>query len=237
MAGFPSFQMLSGARLLVIGGSSGIGLATARRAGAEGARITIASRNADRMDAARAQIGTGCETHVLDMTDAGAVDRFFDAHPPFDHVVVTAAALASGRVRDLPPATARATFESKFWGPYTVARAARIVDDGSLTLVSGAAARRPRAARAPVAAACAAIEALTRVLAAEFAPVRVNCVAPGLVDTPMLRAAIPPGGPPPSQPVARWGAADEIAFQILACACNPYMTGAVIDVDGGAFVG
>lgn len=232
----PAFSALASRRLLVVGGSSGIGRATARLAAMHGALVTVTGRSEQRAVEAAASIGKEVASAAFDMTDEKAVEAFFADNEAFDHIVVTAAEIRSAPIRDLPLETARATFASKFWGPYLVARFARFANDGSLTLISGAAARRPRAGRAPVAAACLAVEALTRVLATEFAPVRVNCVAPGLVGTPMLRAARDPHAPPPSQPVARVAAPEEIAFQILACAANPYMTGSIIDVDGGLAV-
>jgi len=233
----PDLTSLAERRMLVVGGSSGIGLATAGLAAARGAVVAVAGRNAERAAEAAANMGNGATSAAFDMTDEQAVAGFFAVSASFDHIVVAAAEIRSGPVRDLAIDTARATFASKFWGPYLVARFARLTDDGSLTLVSGAAARRPRAGRAPVAAACAAIEALTKVLAAELSPVRVNCVAPGMVDTPMLRAARVPGASFAGQPVPRPAVPEEIAFQILACAANPYMTGSIIDVDGGLALG
>lgn len=233
MMNFPGLDGLAGKRILVVGGSSGIGLAVAQSAAYHGALVTLAGRDADKAKAAAASCGADATGAALEMTDEAAVSAFFAGTGPFDDVVVTAAQLRSGKVRDLPVETARATFDSKFWGSYLIARYARIADGGSLVLTSGAAARRPRAGRAPVVAASAAVEALTKVLAAEFAPIRVNCVAPGLVDTPMLRAARDPESPPPPQPVARVADPLEIAFQILACLVNPFMTGTVVDIDGG----
>ena len=225
------FDGLAGQHVLVIGGSSGIGQAVAAMAARHGASVTIAGRDAARLAAAVATAGG--EGAALDMLDETAVEAFFASREPFDHVIVTAAQLRSGPIRDLPLADAKATFDSKFWGSYLIARHAKIAEGGSLTLTSGAGGRRPRAGRAAVAAATVAVEALTRVLASEFAPVRVNCVSPGLVDTPLLRSVRPASSPPPPQPVARVASPEEIAFQILACAVNPFMTGAIVDVDGG----
>jgi NAD(P)-dependent dehydrogenase (short-subunit alcohol dehydrogenase family) len=226
---------LTDARVLIVGGSSGIGLATARMAVEHGAQVTLAARDATRLAQAVTAVGAGCTAHRLDTADDAAVETFFGHQATFDHVVVTAAKLAPGRVAELPMETALANFNSKFWGSYRIARAAKIVAGGSLTFVSGAGARRPRPGRAVAAAACAALEALTRALAVELAPVRVNCVSPGFTDTPMLRAAFPDGAPAPAlaTPAGRVGAAEEIAFQVLACAANHFMTGAIIDVDGG----
>lgn len=225
------FDGLAGQHVLVVGGSSGIGQAVATMAARHGASVTIAGRDAARL--AEAVATAGGEGAALDMLDETAVEAFFASREPFDHVIVTAAQLRSGPIRDLPLADAKATFDSKFWGSYLIARHAKIVESGSLTLTSGAGGRRPRAGRAAVAAATVAVEALTRVLASEFAPVRVNCVSPGLVDTPLLRSVRPASSPPPPQPVARVARPEEIAFQILACAMNPFMTGAIVDVDGG----
>lgn len=225
------FDGLAGQHVLVVGGSSGIGQAVAAMAARHGASVTIVGRDAARLAAAVATAGG--EGAALDMLDETAVEAFFASREPFDHVIVTAAQLRSGPIRDLPLADAKATFDSKFWGSYLIARHAKIADGGSLTLTSGAGGRRPRAGRAAVAAATVAVEALTRVLASEFAPVRVNCVSPGLVDTPLLRSVRPASSPPPPQPVARVASPEEIAFQILACALNPFMTGAIVDVDGG----
>lgn len=233
MAEHLRFEALAGQRILVVGGSSGIGFAVAEGAAQHGASVTITGRDPAKAAAAAAALGRDAAAVTFEMTDEPAVAAFFAANPPFDHVVVTAAQLHGGRVRDLPIELARATFESKFWGPYLIARHARITERGSIVLTSGAGARRPRAGRAPVAASSAAIEVLTKVLASELAPVRVNCISPGLVDTPMLRAVRDPASAAPQQPVARVGDPAEIAFQFLACMLNPYMTGSVIDIDGG----
>ena len=225
------FDGLAGQRVLVVGGSSGIGRAVASMAAGHGASVTIIGRDAAKLAEAAAAFRGECA--ALNMLDEIAVEGFFADREPFDHVIVTAAELRSGPMRDFPLADAKATFDSKFWGSYLIAKQAKIRDGGSLTLTSGAGGRRPRAGRAAVAAATVAVEALTKVLASEFAPVRVKCVSPGLVDTPLLRSVRPSSSPPPPQPVARVAEPDEIAFQILACALNPFMTGAIVDVDGG----
>lgn len=225
-----ALDSLREARVLVVGGSSGIGLAVARMAAAQGAAVTIAGRDLSR---ARAAAGAAMQAASVDIRDEDAVADFCAAEPPFHHVVVTAAQVRAGFIRELSVAAARAMFDSKFWGSYHVARHARFVGAGSLTFVSGAAARSPRPGRAQLAAATAAIEALTRALAVEFAPVRVNCISPGIVDTPMLRAARTVTDAPLPQPVPRPAEPAEIALQILAAMVNGFMTGSVIDVDGG----
>ncbi len=228
-----AFDNLQDARVLVLGGSSGIGLATARMAAGQGAQVTIAGRSLDKARAAAAEADVPLEPVSLDIRDEDAVQQFFADTSAFHHIVITAAQFRAGPIRELPLAEARATFDSKFWGSYIAARHAKFADRASLTFIAGAASRNPRPGRAQLVAATAAIEALTRALAVELAPVRVNCISPGLVDTPMLRAAGFPIDKPLPLPVPRPAHADEIAFQILACAVNGFMTGAVIDVDGG----
>lgn len=225
-----ALDSLRGTRVLVVGGSSGIGLAVARLAQAHGAAVSIAGRD---LAKAKAAAGHTLHAHSLDIRDEDAVADFFAGLAPFHHVVVTAAQVRAGFIRELSVDAARAMFDSKFWGSYHVARHARFAGAGSLTLVSGAAARSPRPGRAQLAAATAAIEAMTRALAVEFAPVRVNCIAPGIVDTPLLRAARAVTDRPLPQPVPRPAQPAEIALQIIAAMVNEFMTGSIIDVDGG----
>jgi NAD(P)-dependent dehydrogenase (short-subunit alcohol dehydrogenase family) len=228
-------QSLAGSRVLVVGGSSGIGLAVAAMAARRDAQVTVAGRDQGRLDAAIEEIGAGCVGRRMDTTDDASVEEFFASSGPFDHVVVTAAKPGGGSVRDLPMEEALQLFSSKFWGSYRVARLAQVAPGGSITFVSGLAGRRPRPHRVVVGAACAALESMTRGLALELAPVRVNCVSPGITDTPLLRAGFPNGIEhlAESSPTGRVGEPDEIAMQILACAENGFMSGSVIDLDGG----
>ena len=131
---------------------------------------------------------------------------------------------------------------SKFWGAYRIARAARIADHGSLTLISGTLSIRPRKGAALQSAINAAVEGLTRGLALEFAPVRTNCVSPGLVMTEMYEGLEGDArksmfeGAAERLPAGQIGAPAHIAVQIMACMTNPYMTGATIYVDGGGAI-
>jgi len=225
-------------RVLVVGGSSGIGEGTATAAAALGARLTIASRSQDKLRAAAARIGHGCETATIDIRDDTSVESFFAEAGTFDHVVMSAAEVQIAPVKTLTVAQAQASMNSKFWGTYRVARAARIADGGSLTLVSGAAAVRAAKGRSLQTAINAAVEALTRGLALEFAPVRVNTVSPGLVETPLWSnvdatrlAQIHQMGE--RTPVGRVGQPQDIAMQIVACMTNSFMTGSIIYLDGG----
>ena len=156
--------------------------------------------------------------------------------------MVTAAQLRTGPFKTVPMEDVRATMEGKFWGAWRVARAAEIRPGGSLTLVSGFLSIRPRPNSAIVSAANGAIESLARSLALELAPVRVNCVSPGIIDTP-IRAAMPEAArrdmlakTAAALPVGRVGTGDDIARQILAFMTIGFASGSVIYIDGGALI-
>ena len=233
-------MLLAGKKVVVVGGSSGIGLATAELAKAQGAEVIVASRSADKVKAAAAKVGaTGI---VCDVTNDDSVVNLFKSCGPVDHVIVSAAQLKSGPFKTVSMEDARSTLEGKLWGAWRVARAAEIKAGGSLTLVSGFLSIRPRPNSAIVSAANGALESLARALALELAPVRVNCVSPGIIDTP-IRAAMPEaarkdmlakiaGG----LPVGRVGLAEDIAVQILAFMGNGFASGAVVYIDGGALI-
>lgn len=233
-------MLLPGQTVVVVGGSSGIGLATAELAKKEGANVVIASRNKDRLNAAADKIGA--RPMVADVTSDDSVAALFKALGAVDHVVVTAAQLRSGPFKTVPMEDVRATMEGKFWGAWRVARAAEIRKGGSLTLVSGFLSIRPRPNSAIVGAANGAIESLARSLAIDLAPVRVNAVSPGVIDTP-IRAAMPEASrqellakTAAALPVGRVGEGEDIARQILAFMTIGFATGSIVYVDGGALV-
>src|SRR5471032_1316609 len=172
-------------RILVVGGSSGIGAATARAFADLGAAVLIASRNAAKLAETATGIGKSVSTAVLDTTNAEAVEAFFAKAGDFDHVVISAAQTPGGPIRTLALADAYAAMDSKFWGAYRVARAVQIADGGSLTLVSGFLSVRPNKSSVLQGAINAALEALARGLALELSPIRVNTVSPGMIDTPL----------------------------------------------------
>jgi NAD(P)-dependent dehydrogenase (short-subunit alcohol dehydrogenase family) len=233
-------MQLTGKKVVVIGGSSGIGLSTAELAKREGADVIVASRNPAKLDAVAERLNA--IAIPTDVTDDNSVANLFRSSGPVDHVVVTAAQLRTGPFRSVPMDDVRATMESKFWGAWRVARTAEIRTGGSLTLVSGFLSIRPRPNSAIISAANAALESLSRALALELAPVRVNCVSPGIIDTP-IRAAMPEEArkdmlskAAASLPVGRVGLGEDIAQQILSFMGNGFATGSTVYIDGGALV-
>lgn len=233
-------MQLKGKKVVVVGGSSGIGLSTAELAKREGADVLIASRNAARLDPIAERLNA--IAIPTDVTDDASVAGLFKRSGPVDHVVVTAAQLRTGPFKTVAMEDVRSTFEGKFWGAWRVARAAEFRSGGSLTLVSGFLSVRPRPNSAIVSAANAALESLARALALELAPLRVNCVSPGIIDTPIC-AAMPEEArkemlarTAASLPVGRVGLGEDVARQILAFMTNGFMTGSTVYLDGGALV-
>jgi NAD(P)-dependent dehydrogenase (short-subunit alcohol dehydrogenase family) len=227
-------------KVVVVGGSSGIGLSTAELARREGADVIIASRSAAKLDPIAERLNA--IAIPTDVTSDDSVASLFKASGSVDHVVVTAAQLRTGPFKTVPMDDVRLTLESKVWGAWRVARSAQFRPGGSLTLVSGFLSVRPRPNSAIVAVVNGALESMARALALELAPVRVNCVSPGIIDTP-IRAAMPEEArkdmlakTAASLPVGRVGLGEDIAQQILAFMRNGFATGSIVYLDGGALV-
>jgi NAD(P)-dependent dehydrogenase (short-subunit alcohol dehydrogenase family) len=232
--------MLAGKKVVVVGGSSGIGFSTAELAKHEGAEVIIASHTPERLKAAAEKLGV--TAIQADVTSDESIVALFKKCGPVDHVVVTAAQLRSGPFKTVAMEDVRATLESKLWGAWRVARSAEIRPGGSLTLVTGYLSIRPRPNSAIVSVANGALESLARALALELAPVRVNAVSPGIIDTP-IRAAMPEAArldmlakTAASLPVGRVGVGEDIARQILAFMTTGFATGSIVYIDGGALV-
>ncbi|HTJ95278.1 MAG TPA: SDR family oxidoreductase [Pararobbsia sp.] len=231
-----------GKQVLVVGGSSGIGEAAAKAFAARGAAVTIVSRNEGKLKSAAAQIGGNVKTVVLDTGDAQAVEAFFAAEGAFDHIVISAAQTATGPIRKLTLDEARNAMDSKFWGAYRIARAAKFNEGGSLTFVSGFLSVRPSKTSVLQGAINAAVEALSRGLALELSPVRVNTVSPGLIATPLWSKLSDDArdsmfeGAAAKLPAQRVGQPEDVANAIVYLASTPFATGSTVLVDGGGAI-
>lgn len=222
--------------VLVVGGSSGIGLATAAAFAARGDAVTITGRDQNKIDK------SGFPGIVADAATEEGVRATFGAGVSYDHVVLApSSSLGAGPIATLDLGELRAAFEGKFWPHVALLQAAlpHLVPGGSLTLITAGSARAALPGTAGLAALNGALEAMVGPLATELAPVRVNAVSPGVIDTPWWdglpeadRAALfaTYGA---ALPAGRVGRPEEVADAIVAVATNGYITGTVLTVGGG----
>jgi NAD(P)-dependent dehydrogenase (short-subunit alcohol dehydrogenase family) len=232
--------------VVIVGGSSGMGLASARRLEREGYRVVITARTQARVGEALSRIGGAVSGQTLDYADLPSIATAFAQIGAFDHLVLAGAGPAAwGAFAELSRDALRAAFDSKFWGYFDTLKAALpyLADKGSITLVSGAAARVALPGTAGLAAVNGAVERMGITLARELAPRRVNVLSPGLVDTPAYDWMAPEArrdmleGTAAKLPVQRYGTPEDIAEAVLFLVRNPYVSGTVLDVDGGARLG
>src|ERR1700745_3799850 len=177
---------LSGKRIVVLGGSSGIGLAVAQQAVAQGATAIIASSNADRVKQAVVTLGGKAEGHALDLSNERDIQDFFQKIGDFDHLIFTAGdTLQLNELAATDLTKARHAFELRYWAVLAAVKHAstHIREGGSIVLTTGIAGERPHKGWTVAASVCGAIVSLTRALAVELAPIRVNAVSPGVVRT------------------------------------------------------
>jgi NAD(P)-dependent dehydrogenase (short-subunit alcohol dehydrogenase family) len=231
---------LRGASVVLIGGSSGMGLATAHLVKEAGARVTIAGRDKDRLAAAKEELGGDVQTASLDVADEAAVRELFDSLDTVDHVADLAGTHVNGKIGDLDTDAMRGPIDNRFWGAIHVFKyAAPKMAGGSITICTGAGVAKPRAGGAIVSAAAGGSEIVARAMALELSPIRVNVIRPGIVDTPMLARM---AGDAREQmleamskriPVGRVAQPEEIAHAIVFLMTNDYVTGETLTVDGG----
>jgi NAD(P)-dependent dehydrogenase (short-subunit alcohol dehydrogenase family) len=230
--------------IVIIGGSSGIGLAVARRCLADGRRVVIAGRSLDRLEAARAELGGPDRLTVTraDIADRADLDALFGAAGQLAHLVVTAADLAYGPLGTLTEDSMLRAVRSKVLGPLLAAQAAapRLAADGSITYTSGIAACRPAPGGTLTATVNGALESMVRALALELAPVRVNAVSPGWVDTPTWERIAPPAVKSARLadlaarlPGKRNGRPEDVANAVMFLMSDAFVTGTVLHAEGG----
>ena len=232
---------LRDASVVIIGGSSGIGLATAKQVAAAGATVTIAGRDEQRLKTARDEIGGDTRTAVLDVADEGAVRDLFASVDAVDHVATLAGTHVNGNIADVDTDALRGPVDNRFWGPLYLCKhaAPKIRSGGSITICTGAGVGRPRAGGAIVSAAAGGSEVLARAMAVELAPIRVNVIRPGIVDTPLLdrmagdRRDDMLAAMAKRVPLGRVAQADEIAEAIVFLMTSTYITGETLTIDGG----
>lgn len=234
---------LSNGNILVVGGTKGIGLATARASAEAGLKVTITGRSQNSLDAALEALPEGVSGVAMDFTDEDSVASLAAKLDAVDYLVLSASsAVAWGPFADITEAALRAAFDAKFWGYWRVVRAlaSKIADGGSVTMVTGAAARAALPGTSGLAAVNGALEAMTKVLAVELAPIRFNTVSPGMTSTEAYDGLPDDArnamfeGTAQSLPVGRIGEPNNLAQAVLLAATNPFATGSTFDIDGGA---
>jgi NAD(P)-dependent dehydrogenase (short-subunit alcohol dehydrogenase family) len=234
---------LSGNRIIIFGGTSGIGLATARMAAGAGAETIIAGRSEERVSSALRELPSGTSGAAVDATDTAGLNAFFARTGQFDHLVLSISSGAgAGPFRKLDIRALARPIEGKVLAQLQAAQAAlqTLSETGSITFVTAASARAAFAGTVGLAAINGALNAAATTLALELKPRRVNAVAPGIVDTPIW-ARFPEEqrknlleSEAQALPVGRVGRAEEVAQAIVMLIANGFMTGAIIDCDGGA---
>jgi NAD(P)-dependent dehydrogenase (short-subunit alcohol dehydrogenase family) len=235
--------VLQGRHVVVVGGTSGIGLGLARACLARGARVTLVGRGEERLARARAELDPGApvEGVLANVAAESDVVRLFARTGPVDHVASTVIDAEYSPVRELDVAAAQRTIGGKLLGALLLAKhgAPRLAPGGSITFTSGVAAHRPAPGGALVAALNAGLATLAGALAVELAPVRVNVVSPGWVDTPAWeriageRRAAVLAERAARNPAGRLAVPDDVAGAFLFLMQSALVTGAVLEVDGG----
>lgn len=232
---------LSGAHVVVFGGSSGIGFAAAAAAKAQGAEVTLVGRTVDKVEAASRAFG-GARTAVADIADRSAVEAVFRTLGRVDHLVITAGSFIVGKLTESDPDQLLAVLHERIAGPLYAIKAALplMPPTASIVLTSGQLGDRPSAdGTSVIAAAVRGVEGLARSLALELKPIRVNVVSPGFVDTPLFdvfgpesRAALlnQVGN---SLPGGRVGHPEEVGEAIAFLLGNRYVNAEILHIDGG----
>ncbi|MFC4607264.1 SDR family oxidoreductase [Streptomyces maoxianensis] len=232
---------LLGQTVVIIGGSAGIGLATARHARAEGAGVILTGRNPGRLRSAATDVGA-VSTAAFDANDPEQLERFFRELPkPIDHVMVTAGHPSYGRLLEMDSDQARRAMSEHMLLALEVARHAvgKVQPGGTLLFMGGTGGRRIRPDLGIAPAVTAALPALTAGLALELAPVRVNLIAAGFVDTPLSAELLGDGLDARREelratlPIGRVVGPDDVAALAVHIMTNTALTGATYDVDGG----
>lgn len=236
-------KTLEGKRVIILGGSAGIGLATARSAAEEGAKVIIVSGNQNRINEALKTLPQDATGYAVDLSKEENIVAFFSKIGEFDHLVYTAGENLNLKVLEQTDLSdARDFFTLRYWGALAAVKSAVqfIKPGGSVNLISGIASQRPGAGWWLGSSICGAMDGLTRALAVELAPIRVNAVSPGVIQTNLWdgmsedQRALFYQQTADMMLVKRVGQADDIAQAFTFLMKETFMTGQIITVDGGA---
>lgn len=233
---------LNGQRAVVTGVTGGIGRATVRALLEAGARVVTSARSQEKLDAALSELTGDVSGHVLDLEDDEGVSGFFKQVGDFDHLVTPAASSMFAPIKDMDFEAARTIVKSKQWGQMLSVHygAKSISQTGSIVLFSGTVTQKPLPGATMFAAVGAATEAAARIWGLELAPVRVNTIVPGIIDTPVWPSLMGPDGAQAAHigfaeqlPVGRVGTPEDVAKAVLFLIDNGFVSGTSLVVDGG----
>jgi len=236
-------------RTLIIGGATGIGFALAQMLAARGDKLILAGRQAEKLKDAclrlHHQSGHQVDSILLDIADEGQIEALSSTLGQVDNIIVTAGSQApGGALSSVSLQAAKLAFETKFWGSLAVAKhlSGNITPGGTLTLTSGFLARKTVPGTMVKTTMNAALEAAVKMLAKELSPLRINVISPGLTNTEAYENMAPEAREnmlaraAETLPAKKVGSAEDLARGYLFVIDNPFVTGAVIDIDGGALV-
>lgn len=236
-------NQLTGKRVIILGGSSGIGLATAKAAAADGANVVIVSSNQARIDTALEVLPQGSKGYMVDLSNEHNIKDFFNRAGSFDHLVYTAGEnISMSMIDDTDIEKGKDFFTIRFWGAFAAIKYGKehIKEGGSITLMSGNFGQRPSQGYSLGATICGAMDAFTRAMAVELAPIRVNNIAAGVIKTNLwnnLSEADREGFYSYLESkllLKRVGEAEDIALAFVYLMKQPYTTGQSLITDGGA---
>ncbi len=224
--------------VVIIGGSSGLGFAAAQLALKAWATVVIVGRSPEKLATAKHKLGD-VRTEVADSSDEASIHRLFAGLPQVDHIFLSGGGAVFGKISDLSTERIQQVVQERVWAPiYLVRHAVPKMKGGSITLMSGSLASRPAPGGVIAGTGNAVSEAFVRGLALEIAPVRVNAVAPGWIDTPLVDSVLGPGRDAVLREVAeklpgkRIGRPEEVAEAVITLMRNEYINGEVLHIDG-----
>ncbi|RED52835.1 SDR family oxidoreductase [Cohnella lupini] len=229
-------------RVVLLGGTSGIGLATAKAAAREGAAVVVVSSRQSNVDKALLELPKGSEGYAVNLSNEEHIRNFFARVPSFDHLVYSAGdSLVVDHISNVDVEAAKQAFTLRYWGAYTAVKygSGKINPGGSITLTTGIAGERPMKEWTIASSVCGAVTSLTRALAVELAPIRVNAVSPGVVRTELWRGMSETerqdfyNGIGQNLLVGRVGEVEDLAEAYLFLMREKFSTGQILTVDGG----
>ena len=233
---------IKNSKILIIGGSSGLGLGIAKECSLNEAQVTIASRSKEKLEKSAHEIGSATQYYVVDVSSEKSVADLFERVGDIDHLVVTSGFVTGKQFNELSAKNARDDFEINFWGKFNTSKygAKHINKGGSILFISGAFAKKPNPNVFITSVSVAAVEAMAKTLAISLSPIRVNVISPYIVDTGLVGTGQADEdrkefleSTAKSLPSKYIGSPQDIAEAAVFLMSNKYVTGSVLNIDGG----